>query len=31
MRVGPKDECFNYQDTKTKEMFSNYWTKVKAK
>ena len=28
---GPKDECFNYQDTKTKEMFSNYWTKVKAK
>ena len=31
MRVGPKDECFNYQDTKTKEMFSNFWTKVKAK
>ena len=31
MRVGPKDEFFNYQDTKTKEMFSNYWTKVKAK
>ena len=31
MRVGKNDECYDYQDTKTKEMFSNYWTKVKAK
>lgn len=31
LRIDKNDECFNYQDNKTKALFSEYWTKVKAK
>lgn len=31
IRMGQNDELFAYQDEKTKSLFSDYWTKVKAK
>ena len=31
LRVDQKDECFINQDTKTKQMYSDYWTKVLSK
>ncbi|MCD7951229.1 MAG: ABC transporter substrate-binding protein [Erysipelotrichaceae bacterium] len=30
IRIDENDEVFNYQDQETKELFSEYWTKVKA-
>lgn len=30
LAIRKNDECYSYQSDKVKEMFSNYWTKVKA-